>query len=127
MTDTRQFVAHKLWLLVAVVTLPLTALAAVLGGGVAGAVISIVGWFLLTPVLLFFGEETADLLGVGEPPSDASEDDPLETLKARYANGELTEAEFERRLERLVELDEADLDRREERTDERETEPSLER
>jgi uncharacterized membrane protein len=31
----------------------------------------------------------------------------LESLKRRYANGELSEAEFERKLERLVELDES--------------------
>lgn len=31
------------------------------------------------------------------------ERDPVETLKERYAAGELSEAEFERRLDRLVE------------------------
>jgi uncharacterized membrane protein len=127
MTDARRFVAGKLWLLVAIVTLPLTVLGAVLGGGLGGALVATVGWFLLTPVLLFFGEEVADLFGVEAEADDATADDPLETLKERYAAGELSEAEFERRLERLVELDEADLKHRESAAEEREPERSLER
>lgn len=35
--------------------------------------------------------------------TDESEQDPIETLKQRYADGELTEKEFERRTERLLE------------------------
>jgi len=35
-------------------------------------------------------------------------DDPLTTLKRRYADGELTDEEFERRVDRLVELDEVE-------------------
>ncbi|KTG10259.1 hypothetical protein AUR64_11800 [Haloprofundus marisrubri] len=44
-------------------------------------------------------------------------EDPVETLKRRYASGELTEAEFERRLERIM-----DDGGRRERSDERERE-----
>lgn len=120
---SHEFVARKLWLLVAVVTLPLTALAAVLGGvlPLPGAIdtllvtgIPIVGWFLLTPLLLIFGEEVADAI-IGPPGrADAGEDapemagDPVESLERRYVDGELDDAEFERRLERLLASDETD-------------------
>lgn len=36
---------------------------------------------------------------------EATEADPLATLQERYAAGELTEAEFERRLDRLLDSD----------------------
>lgn len=36
-------------------------------------------------------------------PSDESEQDPIETLKQRYADGELTEREFEQRTKQLLE------------------------
>lgn len=39
------------------------------------------------------------------PVSAESDTDPLETLKQRYAEGELTDEEFERRMERLMESD----------------------
>jgi uncharacterized membrane protein len=35
--------------------------------------------------------------------------DPLEALRERYARGELTEAEFERKLERLLETEDLDV------------------
>lgn len=122
---SHEFVARKLWLLVAVLTLPLTALAAVVGGAlplpdvVLGPVVTgipIVGWFLLTPLLLLFGEEVADAV-VGPPEgsdpahgSSETTEDPVETLKRRYAAGDVGEAEFERRLERLLALDAVDAD-----------------
>lgn len=37
--------------------------------------------------------------------SDRDDEDPLETLRARYARGELTEEQFERKLERLLETE----------------------
>lgn len=52
-------------------------------------------------------------------PADRS---PVEELKYRYANGEISEEEFERRLERLI--DEPDPDERTTETIERSTERS---
>lgn len=113
---SHDFVAEKLWLVVAIVTLPLTSLAAVSGavlpGVLAGLLVTsipIVGWFLLTPLLLLFGEEIADwLVGADIDAADADgepaerPEDPVETLKRRYAAGEIDEAEFERRLDRVL-------------------------
>lgn len=36
------------------------------------------------------------------------EDDPIATLRERYARGELTDAEFERRVEKLIETESVD-------------------
>jgi uncharacterized membrane protein len=109
----REFVAEDLWLLVAIVTFAFTALVGLAGLEALAGAVAVVGWFLLTPILLFWGEEVADLL-LGpererererrvEP--DPEEDAALAELKRRYAEGEIDDEEFEHRLERLVELD----------------------
>ena len=86
--------------IVLVVTLGLAALTAVLSLGALPAVVTIVGWFLVAPVLaiLTYYEDEEDTTDV---------DDPIATLRDRYARGELTEAEFERRLDRLLESETA--------------------
>lgn len=38
-------------------------------------------------------------------PADEDEDDPVERLKRRYADGEVSDEEFERRLDRLLDAD----------------------
>lgn len=99
----REFVTEQLWFLIAVVTLPLLMLAAMLSIPFGPEFVVIVGWFLLTPVLLFWGEEIAEMIyGPEEPESDP---DPMEELKRRYAAGEINEEEFEERLEALMDAD----------------------
>jgi uncharacterized membrane protein len=64
-------------------------------------VIFIVGYAVVLPLfaILYEGDEDTD-------PSEGTPDEsPLETLKRRYANGELSDEEFERRLERLLETE----------------------
>jgi len=60
----------------------------------------------------------------GKPTQDEDEETPLETLRRRYAEGELSEAQFERKLDQLLETetmeDAEEYARRERR--ERETE-----
>ena len=41
-------------------------------------------------------------------PTDDAEDDAIATLRDRYARGELTDAEFERQVERLLETEDVD-------------------
>lgn len=50
-----------------------------------------------------------------EKKSSTAREDPLETLRSRYARGELTDAEFETKLDRLLETEtlEAVVERRE--------------
>lgn len=65
--------------------------------------------------------------GATDGAASESEDDALETLRERYASGDLGEAEFERRVERLLETEdretarelgvEADRDERERGTE----------
>lgn len=54
--------------------------------------------------------------------ADSTERSPVEELKYRYANGEISEAEFERKLDRLI--DEPDPDERTAETIEPATERS---
>jgi hypothetical protein len=56
-----------------------------------------------------------------EPGADA-EDDPLAVLRARYARGEITEEEFERRLDRLLATEPEELARKRRRSHDRKRE-----
>ncbi|WP_440764262.1 SHOCT domain-containing protein [Natronorubrum sp. DTA7] len=108
-TRLAEFVAEELWLLIGVVTFALVSLAGIAGLEALAGAISIVGWFLLTPLFLFWGEEIAALyVGDEEAASDTddAEPDALEELKRRYAEGKIDDEEFEHRLERLVAVDE---------------------
>jgi uncharacterized membrane protein len=75
--------------------------ALLLSGTVTGAALTvlIVGTIAVSLVL-------ADRIEDEEDGSDTdAEPDPLESLRDRYARGELTEDEFERRVERLLETE----------------------
>lgn len=60
----------------------------------------------------------------GETAAEDDEDAALAKLRERYANGELTDEQFERKVERLLETDTLENveDRKRERRGERETE-----
>lgn len=90
--------------LILVVTFGLSALTAVLSLGALPAVIAILGWFVVAPALaiLTYYEDDDTETAV----DDAG--DPVATLRQRYASGELTEQEFERRLDRLLETEDAE-------------------
>ncbi|MDZ7746456.1 MAG: SHOCT domain-containing protein [Halobacteriales archaeon] len=64
-------------------------------------VVWVVGFAVVLPLvgILTDDEEEAE---------EEEEEDPVERLKRRYADGELTDAEFEHRLERLLETDDAE-------------------
>ena len=76
----------------------------------------LVGYVVIVPLvaLLFGDRETIEEWWDEEEvtlPEDSSTEDPLETLRNRYARGELTEAEFERKVEQLLETERIDDDR----------------
>lgn len=56
---------------------------------------------------------TGDAADAGTEPGSETDDeeDPVAILKRRYASGEITEAEFERRLEGLLDADSVDRSR----------------
>jgi len=86
--------------LVLVVTFGLAALTAVLSLGALPAVVAIAGWLIVAPALAILTYYEGDAETETE-----SEADPVATLRERYARGELTEAEFERRLDTLLETE----------------------
>jgi uncharacterized membrane protein len=69
------------------------------------------GYIVLVPITaILFGDETdveeywdGDATGVAE--DESTEDDALAELRSRYARGELTDEQFERKLERLLETE----------------------
>jgi len=111
MSDRLQnFVADELWLAIGALTLGVMMLFDTIGVEVLAEASLIVGWFLLTPLFLFWGEEIAAVLfSSDDADGTASETEgAIEKLKRRYAEGEIDEREFEQRLERLVATEEGD-------------------
>jgi uncharacterized membrane protein len=74
------------------------------------------GYIVIVPIVaILFGDgddiaewwddETASETAATEPEDDGMASDPLRTLRDRYARGELTDEEFDRRLDRLLETE----------------------
>ncbi|WP_424013324.1 SHOCT domain-containing protein [Halorubrum xinjiangense] len=109
--------------LIGILSFGLTALFAVIIPGPLEALIPatfITGFFLLIPLVLLLGEEFP-LVASGDESAGASSgieesaDRPVAALRERYATGEIDEAEFERKLDRLLATE--DLDERFDRVD----------
>ncbi|MDS0221861.1 SHOCT domain-containing protein [Haloarcula sp. S1AR25-5A] len=111
-------IALPRWKLVAVIVIVSTGVAMLGGaaglGNVLAPVSIILGWFILAPLVALLGSE----LPMIESPEDGTETDeatvidpaestvdPVDRLRERYARGELTDSEFERRLDRLLETE----------------------
>ncbi|WP_135824660.1 SHOCT domain-containing protein [Halorussus ruber] len=122
-----QFEKKRLLGTLSVLTFGLTALAAVLHLDFIVPVIFVLGYFVLVPMVAMLGDslpmvasESDEDAAVESVQSASSGDDAIDELRARYARGELTDAEFERRLERLIETEDADAKRSKERVFDRE-------
>ncbi|WP_247730817.1 SHOCT domain-containing protein [Halovivax limisalsi] len=91
----------------AVATLPLGILATLFIGWQLGTAVFVLGWFLVVPTLAILAGviEDDERERVSDRDAAANESDPLETLRERYARGEIGEAEFERRVDELLETD----------------------
>jgi len=84
----------------------------------AGFVVMFLGveWFWLIWVLGFAVflpalSVVADYYSDDDTDEKRATEDPLDELRERYASGELTEAEFERKVERLLETEDRDTAR----------------
>ncbi|WP_336337606.1 SHOCT domain-containing protein [Haloarcula brevis] len=111
-------IALPRWKLVAAILIVSTGVAMLGGtaglGNVLTPVAIILGWFILAPLVALLGSE----LPMIESPEDKTAadetavtdtaeptEDPVDHLRERYARGELTDSEFERRLDRLLETE----------------------
>lgn len=109
----REFVADDAWFFIGVVTFGLSVLFGLLLSDVLAGIILVIGWFLLCPILLFWGDEIA-LLMFGSSDEETTTDetmDPVTQLQLQYAHGDIDHEEFERRLAVLLESDQAIDDR----------------
>ncbi|MEZ3162672.1 SHOCT domain-containing protein [Halorubrum sp. RMP-47] len=106
--------------LIAILSFGLTSLFAVLLPTALGPLIPatfITGFFILIPLVLVLGEDFP-LVAADDADAEAASpaaERPVAALRERYATGEIDEAEFERRLDRLLATE--DLDERFDRTD----------
>lgn len=75
----------------------------------------LVGYIAIIPITaMLFGDEedveehwddATNTTVETESSTESTEEDPLDTLRDRYARGELTDEQFERKLERLLETE----------------------
>jgi uncharacterized membrane protein len=75
-------------------------------------VVAIFGFFVVIPIVWFFAEQlpyvaasSGESTSGGSTPESTG--DPVDEIRRRYAVGEIDEAEFERRLDLLVETEDA--------------------
>lgn len=87
--------AGDLAILVAIPSLVVISVLAVLGFSLLASVLSIVVFLGVLPLLLVFGDSL-----VTPAPDENSTDDPLEALREQYVEGDLSHAALERAVER---------------------------
>lgn len=63
----------------------------------------VLGWIVVVPILAVLFDESEDDMALDDRSSGSDRQDALETLRDRYARGELDDVEFERRVEKLLE------------------------
>ncbi|WP_415379958.1 SHOCT domain-containing protein [Halosimplex sp. TS25] len=99
-------------------TIAVVAISDTLGAEILPEVAAISGFLLVLPLIAILGERLP-LVGSDDGASASAtateiaaddEDDPVAKLRDRYARGELTDDEFERKLDRLLETEDLDVE-----------------
>jgi hypothetical protein len=103
MDEAREELADALLPVTAVAVTAVVALAAVLDTGLT-AELAVVGYLLVVPLVTLLEGTVAAMLRPDGAPVD-EDAAALDRLRERYAAGEIDEAEFERRVERLLETE----------------------
>ncbi|QSX00273.1 SHOCT domain-containing protein [Haloterrigena alkaliphila] len=89
-----------------VVSIVLSIVATVVAAVVTMAILAVCVLAVVGLVSLLRGDEAADADTIGDPTTRSAETAaPTDRLRSRYVDGELSEAEFERELDRLLEAD----------------------
>lgn len=124
--SSMQFEKKRLLGILSVLTFGLTAFFGVVGLEFLVPTTFVLGFFIVVPLVALLG----DSLPIVESESEGKDvrveqsgnvgDDPVEQLRERYARGELSDAEFERRLERLLETEDVEAGDSRERVFDRE-------
>ena len=105
------FEKKRLIALIAVLSFGLTALLAVLLPTVLGPLIPatfITGFFILIPLVGLLGDRFPLVASSDGSTDAATTERPIAELRDRYAAGEIDEAEFERKLDRLLATEDVD-------------------
>ena len=110
MSSLPTFEKKRLMGLIGILSFGFTALFAVLGFNALVPVTFVIGFFILLPSVVLLGEDFP-LVESETDGAVVTEEDPVATLRRRYATGEIDEREFERRLDRLLETEELSGDR----------------
>lgn len=120
MTDTDMDPEVAIPAVVVFLTLGAAILAYVADGLILAALVLVLGWLVVLPLsaILTRAFDLPTLGSRGDEQSEAASEEPVEAdgaldaLRRRYARGDIDEAEFERRVERLLETeDEAEARR----------------
>lgn len=106
-----RFEKKRLMGLIVALSFGLTSLFAVLELGVLVPATFVFGFLVLLPVVAILGADapfvsSPDTAGTTNVETESTDEGPVVTLQRRYATGEIDEAEFERRLDRLLETEE---------------------
>ena len=91
--------------IVSVLTFGFSSISAIIGLRLSPAIIFVVGFFILVPLIVLLGDDFPLVKAEDDSPPPALRQDPLETLRDRFARGEIDQEEFERRLESLLETE----------------------
>ena len=107
MTSVRERFDEHPVAITALLLLGLGLTAAIIGIETFTALIFVVGFAVVVPLVYLLSDTDDEAEGAPSSAPDV-EDDPIEDLRRRYATGELSDAEFERKLDRLLETEDLD-------------------